>query len=634
MNNLRDQEQIDELRKRLYDRDFSPARATPVATPTPQKVDVSRNWNTPQTMVKNTPREEVSDVVVLPEKKNRSYRTYVLLGSLLIFIIMAAFSTAYLIFGGKGISGDNITINISGPTNIGGGETLSLQVGVNNQNTVAIESAVLILKYPEGSQTTGEPRQDIYEERIPIDTLAPGEARNVAVQVAVFGEENQEKQVAATFEYRIIGSNGTFYKEAAPFLFKINSSPLVLTINSVTKVAAGQKIDMVVTGRSNSSQPLKNVLLTGSFPEGFTLVSAEPKSVFNQNVWRIDELLPEQSFSITIKGEVNGLANENLNFSFSAGPAKTDNQFIVGSVMASTRTELTIEKPFIDVDIKIAGSTDNPVIIPVGKEATDVVIDVINTLDEAVYDMVVEVVPSGNVINQNSISTREGFYDSNRGVIRYEVANNPNFAQVRPGDSRQLDFSIVPAKINSTATFDLVVNVYAKRIAEVSAQEQLIGTSKASAKYASDAVVSTTMRVLSGPVPPKVGETTTYGVTLTVGASGNDITGAVVTASLPTYVTWQNEYQGTGNVSYNPVSKQLQWQVGDVDGGTQKELLFAVSLLPSASQVGITPVLVNRPELQATDRFTGTSFTNFAQPLTTELSRESGYDDGNGRIIQ
>jgi hypothetical protein len=109
------------------------------------------------------------------------------------------------------------------------------------------------------------------------------------------------------------------------------------------------------------------------------------------------------------------------------------------------------------------------------------------------------------------------------------------------------------------------------------------------------------------------------------------MTNTVVKTTLPTYVNWTGEYSGSG-VDFNPVNKLLTWSPGDVSAGSRKELTFAVNILPSASQVGITPILVNEMTLTATDRFTGTSLEAQSTFITTELSHNAGYQDGNGQV--
>jgi hypothetical protein len=627
MSGIKDQEEIDELRKRLYSR--GPETNTIERHElTDAPVEVARGWNAP-----TAPSVPSDNDIVLEKIPKHGYRKFVLLGSVLIFTLVSALAGAYLFFGGNRISGDNINFNLAGGATVGGSETYSFQVGITNQNDVAIESAVLVVKYPSGTRTVSEPVKNVYEERIEVGVLGPGEVKNLPLQAAIYGKENEEKQIEATFEYKIANSDGTFYKTAEPLRFRITSSPLSLQVSSIGKVAAGQPVEVILTAKSNSSKPLKDILVTASYPNGFSFKQSEPSPIYNQNTWKIDELLPEQSVRIKINGTVTGLTEEKFAINFSAGAAQSDNQYIVGSMLAEARTEFAIESPFIAVGISIDSDSDRSVVLEEGR-SSGVEVSIKNTLDESVYDMVVEVVPSGNALKADSIESQRGYYDSNEGVVRWEVANNPNFAQVLPGDNRTLNFIILPNANKTTSSFDITVNVYARRISEQSAQEQLIGTVTAEARYSSAADLSSQANHMTGPIPPRVGQTTTYLVTLVAEAGGNDITNTTINTSLPTYIGWLNEYSGPGTLDYNPVSKQIEWKAGDLKANTRKELVFSVSILPSVSQVGMVPVLVNRQTLRAIDRFTNTPLIADADQIGAELSSEAGYSEGNGLVTQ
>lgn len=644
MKNLHTQEQIDEMRKRLYDRGSDIEKSVRHQL-SDNPVDISRDWATkgqskPHTTDLRTgivtSAEQTKDEIP-EEKPKRHYRKFILIGSLLIFIFVAGISSLFLYFGGNQISSDNIQIALEGPSQIGGGEVVPLQVTISNQNSVAIESATLILKYPTGTRSAGDSPRNLFEERIPMEDLAPGEVKNVPVRIVIFGEENAEKAVDATIEYRINGSNGMFYKDAKSLAVRISSSPLVLRVESVEKVASGQLIDVTLTAVSNASSPLNDLLITASYPNGFTYETSSPEPVFGQNVWRINELLPEQSATIKLKGIVSGLTEETFRINFDVGPANPDNQYLVGATLAQARADFIIERPFIDVAIVIDGDKDRSVTLSEGKKSV-VDVNITNTLDEIVYDMTVEVVPGGNALTENSITSTGGFYDSNSGTVRWEVANNASFDKVLPGDSRSLKFEVAPAKNLSTASFDLVVNVYARRVAESSALETLIGTIRAEAKYSSSVNIASQVGRNSGqytdtgPVPPKVGETTTYTVTLIAEAGANDMTNAVVETSLPLYVNWLDAYEGEGTVTYNSVSKKIQWAIGEIPSGRRKELALQVSILPSTSQVGLPPILLNKQLIRANDRFSGELLQDEAPAVTTELSTEMGFQKDNGVV--
>jgi hypothetical protein len=649
MKPIYSQEQIEEMRKRLYDRGTD-LQKTVRHELTDEKIEVSREWSSPAV----ADNKKVSDLrsglatvaaqepemsPVSEARPKRRYRSFILLGSFLIFIVVALASSAYVYLGGNRVSNDNIQVAIEGKPLIGGGEVMSLQVAVTNQNTVPIESATLILKYPTGTRTVGDSPRNLFEERIPLEDIAPGEVQNVPVRVAVFGEENAEKQIEATVEYRINGSNGMFYKEAEPLAFRISSSPLVLRIDNLEKVASGQLADITITAVSNASTPLENILITAAYPNGFDYIKSEPEPVYGESVWKIAELLPEQSVTIKLQGIVLGLTEETFRINFAAGPADPGSQYQIGTSLADSRADFTIERPFINVEVAINNDTDRAAVIKEGERAT-VVVDIKNTLDETVYDMVVEVVPGGNALEVNSISSSNGYYDSNTGTVRWEISNNPTFDRLLPGDSRQLRFEVEQGSTRTTAAFDLVVNVYARRVAETSAQETLIGTAKAEAKYSSTIALGSQANrnsagfVERGELPPKVGVETTYTLTIVAEAGANDVVDAVVDTSLPVYVEWLDAYDTEGTVTYNNVSKKLQWSIGTIEAGKRKELSFQVSIRPSVSQVGDQPTLLNTQNIRCNDRFTGALLQDTASAVTTELSGEMGYQYGNGEVVQ
>jgi len=650
------QEHIDEMRKRLYQRGANFNTATRHEL-TDTKIDVSRSWagqepskpaeapsspknsdiqDTPEPVQKPEKPEESTEAVV-EKKPRRLYRTIILLGSVIIFILITLASSAYLFLGGNQISTDNIQVAISGPESLRGGEELALQVGVSNNNSVPIESATLIVKYPPGTRSLGDSPRNLYEERIPLDVIVPGDTKTAPVRVAIFGEENSQKEVSARLEYRIGGSNGTFDKESEPFTFTISSSLLTIDVDPIETVASGQLVDVTVHVSSNTDAPLQGMLLTAQYPNGFDYESASQEPVYGENVWRIDELLPEAEKSITITGIVRGQTEESLQIQFSAGPADPENQNSLSAALADQSAEFTLEEPFIDVAVNIEDQMSGVAILDQG-EVADVEIDITNTLDETLYDMVVEVVSGGNALDEDSIQGKNGFYDSNTNSVRWEVANNPDFSAVNPGGTRTLGFTVTPGRVDTTSAFDLVINVYASRVAQSEETEQLVGSVSREGKYSSSVSLGSQVgRNVgrfgdAGPIPPEVGETTTYTVTVVAEAGANDMNNAVVETSLPVHVNWLDEYDAQGAVEYNSVSKQLEWSVGDITTGQRKELSFQVSILPSTSQVRETPVLLNRQTLRANDGFTGQLLQDTAPPVTTELSTEAGFAEGNGRV--
>lgn len=622
MNQLDEQHKIDDMRRRLYDRSQA-LSSIERHTVSDQKIDVSRNWNYPE--------PEAPEPAEAAKPPSRRYRWYVLLASFFILLLSAVGTGAYLFLGENQISSANIAITINGPSTLGGGERLTAQIGVTNQNNVAIEDATLIVRYPTGSQTTIEPIETLFERRISVGRLEPGEARNVPVEAQVFGEEGDEKQLAAQLEYRIENSDSLFYKDATPQSFRIVSSPVILQVRSVRQVSSGQRVQVEIAATANTGQTFENLLVTAQYPNGFTYQGASPEPAFNQNVWRIDRLDPEETEIITVEGTVAGLADEALRLNVSIGPALPDNQFRSGATLTDTYTEFVIERPFIDVVIAVNGETEAPIILEAGSAAA-VTVNVTNTLSEPVYDMVVEVVPTGTVVSGATITSTNGFYNSNTGRARFDGTTVPGLRELQAGARETLQLTIDPNSTPSTASFTVAVNVFGKRLGERAAQEQLFGTTNLEARYASVISAENLLTHVSGPIPPVAGQETVYQVTLTAGAGSNDITNGVVTTLLPIYVDWLDNYQAEGEVQYNPVTRELRWQVGSIDGARSKDFRFTLGFTPSASQVGTQPILVNQQVFEATDRFTSTPLRVTVPQLTTALGGNGVFEGGTGQV--
>lgn len=222
---IKDQENIEELRKRLYERGGSTVRTERHELTRPV-VEVSRGWNNSPVKEKEIEIPKITESVVIQEeikvesepisdqnsdgvifmsdKPKRSYRKIILLFSFGVLLLALLVSGAYMLFGSNQISGNNINLSMNVPFSVAGGDVLPLQLSVTNQNSVAIESATLIINYPSGTKSAEEAGKDLYEERIPIEKIDPGQVLNIPTKAILFGEENEEKQIKATIEYRVI----------------------------------------------------------------------------------------------------------------------------------------------------------------------------------------------------------------------------------------------------------------------------------------------------------------------------------------------------------------------------------------------------------------------------------------------
>jgi hypothetical protein len=638
MSGIKDQEQLEALRRRLYDRGRKP-------TPTDRhhlsgvKIDVARGWTTPPA---THPLDDRTDnlpphlAAAKGETKTngappwRRYRTALLVGSFAFFSLAVGFSSLYIYFGGNEISSRNISFVLSGPLAVSGGDVMPLQIAINNQNPVPLESVTLIMSYPTGTRSAENPPRDLTQERIPLNSIAAGETRTLPLRITVFGEENEQKEIIATIEYRLEGSSGTFYKEAEPFRFSIKSSPLIIGIDAPERVAAGQEMEVRLTLKSNAPTPLRNVLVSASYPDNFTFIRSTPAPSHRQSEWLIENIAPGASTPIVIRGVVGGLAAADFRLRFTAGTPSQDNQFAIGSVLSRADADFTVERTFITATVDVGGAGGDAVLAEGGFAAVRVT--VINTHTEPIYDMVVRVSPSGNAFREENLQITDGHYNSLEKYLSWESVGRASLAVVLPGAREEFSFGLAAAPPQPTASAEFNVSVYSRRMSEGRLIKELIGVAKATVRYASEISLSRAARHVDGPHPPVADSETIYELTLRAEAGVNDLSGAAVTTGFPQYMRWIDEGGGDGQVEFNPVSKQLRWDIGHLSGGESRTRTIRVGLTPSVLQVNATPVIMGGQEFRASDRFAGVALRSSAPPVTTELSEEAGYERGNGRV--
>lgn len=652
-------ERLDTLKERLYERGAK--QETRGRTPLEDvKHEVRRSWDSirsgkkvekeipkppPQQIQTEPPQSQTSQEVhthmnAMPRStKKRSYRLKILLAGTVFFVVALALSSGFLFLGNNTISGENITIDVSGPFAVGGGEELPLQIAISNQNSVPIESATLIIEYPIGTQSATETGRELFSERQQLNVIGSGEVVNVPVRAIAFGEENEEKVVNVAVEYRVRGSNATFFKEAEPLRFKISSSPVVLSVDSIERISSGQEAEITLTVGSNSPTPLSDILIKAIYPFGFDFTESDPETVSGQDTWKISTLEPEEQSTITISGIVVGKQDEDRLFEFSAGVPNERDPFTLASTFTSIEREISIEQPFLGVGVNINGSDSNTVPVQKGNDVrTNITLR--NSLDDTLYDGRVEVVLSGNALNEFDIDVANGFYDSTTNTITWDSTDVSSLSEIAPGRSGNVTFTLKPqGDTIRTPEIALDITVSGQRVFEDRVPQQLTGTAERTIRVESVTTLSSNALyeagpfINTGPIPPVVEKLTQYTLSFSLQNGSNDITDGSMTAVLPQYITWLDLVTSGDDVSYSPTTRTVTWDIGDLNANERSDMSFQVSFVPSTSQVGAIPTIIETQRFRATDRFTGTVVRTDASALTTSLFNDPDAPEDSGRVL-
>lgn len=573
-----------------------------------------------------------------PMAKKRSYRKIITIVGIVFFAGAMAVASAIMFLGNNTISGENITVTVTGQIGSGGGEELPFQVAIANQNAVPIQSATLIIEYPKGTQNPVDGK-DMTIERKSLDDIKAGELVNVELKARVFGEENDEKEIKVSIEYRITGSGATLKKSAEPYVFKISKSPVVATFKTLKTTSSGQEHVLELIVQSNVTTPLENILVKVSYPGGFDYNSAEPETTSGEDTWRLKELKPGEKRTITIKGTVTGYDDEVRKFTAVIGVAEDSHKTTLDSILAQASTEVVIERPFLDTVITVNGQNAETVVI--GKtQNVNVSINFENTLDTTVFDARILVEVQGNALDEYEIDSQDGgYYDSRKNVISWDGIAVSALKEILPGQGSRVSFQLIPnADANVNPTITLKVTTRGQRIFDNNVSQEVVGTTKqviniesaltfyASGSYKDGPFENT------GPMPPIAEETTEFTLGFHVQAGKNSITDAKVTAVLPVYVTWLERVSGDDVIEYDKNKRRVTWLVGKLDPDESKDAYFQVSMTPSLSQVRDVPILMGDVGFVATDSHTETQVESRASSVYTNFPTDGSNVNGDGTV--
>jgi len=289
-----------------------------------------------------------------------------------------------------------------------------------------------------------------------------------------------------------------------------------------------------------------------------------------------------------------------------------------------TEKSLTIERPFLGINLAINGESSSEYVLNPSKPVR---VDVTwqNNSTAKILDGEISVKLKGGIIDKSSVNVEKGFYQSSNNSIVWDKRTNGELSEINNGDGGRFSFYFQPVDISSRSSFtnpEISIDVSAKgnRVSETGVPEKITSTISRIIKLSSDLMVTPISTYLSGPfinsgpLPPKVDKETTYTITWAITNTMNDTSNVKVESSLPPYVRWMGVVSPVSEeISYNPVGGEIVWNVGDVKLGTgsktpPKEISFQVALLPSINQVGNSLNLTNDVTITGTDNFTNGSF--------------------------
>lgn len=576
------------------------------------------------------------------------------------FLKIAGILAAILVLGGglffwiflKGglnvVSSRKIDISLEGPSSVSGGEPASWRVKVLNNNKAAIEEADLIIEYPVEAVPTKSLLANLLRERINLGKINSGEVVFSDFGAAFYGQENSEVEIKIIVEYRPAGSSAVFAKSSSHRI-KITTSPAAISVSGPKEARDGQEVEFKIrySGSTSAKEAVKDLVLTAEYPSGFSLSFSSIKPKEKDNIWQIGDLAPNQENELTIKGILAGQDQEEKHFKFSLGVIGKDNQFRLYNFDTAA---ILMRRAFLDVAVLFNNNDGQAASLG---DDIDVSIAWRNNLPVAIRNAVLEVKLGGGVIDRSSIFVDKGFYRGSDNTLVWNVSTLDDFSVIDPGKEGKVRFrfSLINSLSSQTAK-DTNLTVKISAAMSVEAPPAGFENFEVKGEDAKEIKVASKMQFVSralyytgpfrnsGPMPPKVGQETSYTITWSLTNSLNALKDVSVKASLPPYIQWLSEMlPAEEKISYNAATGEVVWQPGELPAGTgifrpAKEVSFRIIFTPSLNQAGKEVVLVSESAAQAEDSFSGLLLSQKRSSLTTNLKDDPQFKYGQGEVVK
>lgn len=551
----------------------------------------------------------------------------------LIFIAIIFLGVLAFFYGSGIFNFENVSVKIDGPKEIKSGENIKWSVVVSNRNKKDLENASLVFNIT-----------DIIREKVDLGIIKSGEEKTLEFESVIFGGRGTNLSARAVLEYKPKDASAFFAKESL-FSFLISQSPVTVSLDGPSEARVGQEIKIVMKYFSQSEFSVSDLFAKAEYPAGFEFKSANPAPTEGNNVWSVGKLQSGQDGTIEIIGTLIETGLEAESFKALIGVKKEN------SILSYDEAVDVVlpRSPFLSVEI-LPQNQKGSYNAFLGEEI-NVVVRWKNNLPESIQDASLEVKIEDDKVDFASVRVRNGSFSAFSQTMIWNSSTYEDFSNIVPGATGVVSFSFKIKNnivLNSNSPHPKVILTAVLKPGnpiQGFEDDDVFGDDKVEIPISSKIQFSSlglyfgSTIANSGPLPPKVGQETTYTVTWSLANPLNDIKNTIVKASLPPYMSFKKIIVPSDeNLVFDSQTGVLEWRVGTIPAGTgflrsALSLSFQIGLTPSQNQVGTSPIIINAVDVSGIDSFTEETLSAKDKEITTDLRGDPQLEFNQTKVV-
>jgi hypothetical protein len=603
--------------------------------------------------------ESLPDFKTIKIKKKRSLGLKLLyLFVVLVVIAIASFSIFKYIKNNQDVA-SVLKITITSPEKVILGEDFLYEIEYQNTSNYNLDDVVLEVNYPDSfilaeiysvDQTTDK-------KTWKIDNLGANLGGVIKIRGKIINKEGSNNLLTVKTSYGINGLSSSFSKDSLNSIV-VGSLPFQIKEDYYSTVLVDEEYPLKLTIKDFPVDKINKFIISFSGPEEiFSVKDTTNKNTGTSSEATITKISKIDNFNFLI--ETSSINEMSFDFKYKISERKNDQENISWTlkyiddggkefVFLEKQVALTIIKSDLNLNISVNdSSTDTPVNFG---DTLNYVISYSNKGDKDMEDLVIMAVLKSDFLDWNSLK------DSNDGsvsrrTISWTASEISELKKLEPGDGGEIKFSINVTNYNNIEFGqDLNVASYAQfsigNIEDFSDEEDHLNDNSSNTvvnKLNSDLSIkeevlyfdANNIPVGSGPLPPVVGEKTSFKYYWTLKNSLHELKDLKVELALPQYVIWDNNFNvSAGSLDYDPLTNKVIFSISRWPVGIETvDINFSVSIIPTDSQYNKIIILSSGSSLSAIDAETNATIIKTTDVKTSKLEDDviASYSN-DGRV--
>ncbi len=525
-------------------------------------------------------------------------------------------------------SGYDISVSLSVPQEVEIGDPFLATLLIDNKSDRDLFDAQAFFTLPAEIISVEYPQRKIltFEK----EDFLKGSLIKKEIQLVAQGEPYSTIQLEGGISYQYgesVFSNAFERREVASIALK--DSVIGLDVTLPDSVIEGEEFEIHVQYYNRENEQIPNIEVEYVLPRPFTLQGSDP--VLTNGTQFVTTLRASQEEAAVASGFLRDVEGTEVEVGVRVwrriGGARV--------LVAQKNQFVTIAQSPLQVSIE-AEPDENAALSPGERIRYSAIVS--NTSREDVYDIVVQAALQSDVFNLEAYDG-EGYVDDTQRTITWRGSDVSWLRHLSPGSSQTLAFDLIlqdtfeEQYTNKTADVEVVATsptvpfgIIGRQIEGRDTIQHAIGGTIALELHTYARSPHTDIEN-TGPIPPQVGEETTYVVVLKPHVKGTAFKDILLQADLSAGVEWTGKVvvEGTQRApSYNPQTKRITWSSESLDVGEAPEIMFQIAITPSRSMVGGAVDLIKNIEIRGIDSFTQQTKRETLQPITTRTITDAG----------